>query len=176
MPAAVQDFRNYSYSNDRILACGKYLGKNTYWKIFVIENLIRIIIHSILSIQYHKGSEWWDDLAGDAKKSYERNKQRYLNQEAQLYSTPGLHPLYFVDIKDLNEIIRANKPLFVTVLSEKIIDNMLVKIEDIRIPRNIVAHMNFPNKTDRDRINVFYTDLQKIIELVSSKTQEILIP
>ena len=78
MPAARQDFREYSYSNDRVLACGKYLGNNTYWKIFVIENLIRIMIHSILSVQYHKGTEWWEDLAGDAKKSYERNKQRYV--------------------------------------------------------------------------------------------------
>ena len=177
MPAAVEDFRKFSYSTARLYASGKYLGKNTYWKIYFLENVLRLIIHTVLAAQYYKDKEWWEDLAGEgAKNSYKRNRKRYLTQDAKLFSIPGKHPLYYIDIKDLNEIIRANRPLFAPVVSDKLLDSLIVKIEEIRIPRNIVAHMNFPTKTDKNRIDLFFDDLNIIVEIVLEKTKKILIP
>ena len=175
MPSSI-DFRKYVFSNDRILKTGKYLGRNIYWKVFTIENLLRVIIHSILSIQYYKGIEWWDDLAGSAKEHSEKNQRRYSKDDAKFYSTPGKHPIYYVDLLYLNEIIRANRPLFEPVFNNRMLDKLIVTIEDIRIPRNIVAHMNYPNNTDIERINTFFSDMNIYLELVKKKKFELIIP
>jgi len=40
-----------------------------------------------------------------------------------------------------------------------------------RLPRNIVGHMNWPHKTDRQRIDVVHADLQQLLQsLVASGT------
>jgi len=64
---------------------------------------------------------------------------------------PGRHDIYYVFLPDLNNIIRANSNLLLPVVPD--IDNWMLRIEEIRLPRNIVGHMNFPNKPDRQRID-----------------------
>ena len=56
--AAVHDFRDYSFDKGRIDRCGKFVGRRAYWKLYVIENLLRIFIHSALSVQI--APNWWD--------------------------------------------------------------------------------------------------------------------
>lgn len=170
----LKDFRNYSYSYEQILACGKYLGRGWYWKLYAIENTIRIIIHSILSVQWNETPDWWISLAGEAKKNAQKNINRYLPTETRIFSRPGKHPIYFIDIKDLNEIIRVNSAYFLKIIPN--LDKFMLDIENIRIPRNIIAHMNFPNRTDLNRINVFYDDLQIILDIIKEKKIELKIP
>jgi len=172
-----KDFRNYAFSSHRIEKCGKFLGNFYYWKLFIIENTLRIFIHSVLTVQYtEKGENWWDDLAGEAKNSYERNKKNYLKPEARFFSLPGKHPIYFIDIKDLNEILRANFTLFVPVIGESILNKLILDIETLRIPRNIIAHVNFPKKKDLDRINTFFEDVSVYIDFIKEKNIKVIIP
>ncbi len=174
----IRDFREVSFSQQNVEMCGKFLSRQTYWKLYIIENTLRIIINSVLTVQYHeKGGEWWSDLAGgEAKKNAERNIKRYLTTEAKFFSVPGNHPIYFVDIKDFSSIIRENSNLFIDVLGEKSYNKILVEIENIIIPRNIVAHMNFPTKTDRHRIDTFAQDINVYLEFLNKKDIEIKIP
>lgn len=172
--SGLKDFRSYSFSYDRVKTCGKYLGKNYYWKLYAIENLLRIIIHSILSVQWTETSDWWQALAGKAKKTALDNMNRYLPLETRIFSKPGKHPLYFIYIKDLNEIIRTNKIFFEKVIPR--LDRLILDIENIIIPRNIVVHMNYPNKIDQSRIDVFYNDLQIILDIIKEKKIELKIP
>ena len=174
----ISDFREASFSKQKIEGCGKYLGRQTYWKLYIIENTLRIIINSILSVQYHeKGGEWWADLAGSkAQQNADRNKKRYLVLEAKFFSKPGKHPIYFVDIKDLGTIIRENFSLFVDVFGDKSYNKLVVEIENIIIPRNIVAHMNFPTKTDTKRIDTFFQDINVYLDFLEDKEIEVRIP
>jgi hypothetical protein len=75
-------------------------------------------------------------------------------------SSPGKHDIYFIDLADLNEIIRANSNLFLPLIPD--VDQWMARIEQIRLPRNVVAHMNWPNQTDRQRIDVFYNDVRSL--------------
>jgi len=53
----VLDFRLYSFQPNRIARCGRKIGRDVYWKLYVIENTIRIVIHSVLTAQIN--ANWW---------------------------------------------------------------------------------------------------------------------
>ncbi len=161
----VSDFRLLPFDPQYIARGGKYIGSKTYWKLYSIENIFRIVIHSILSVQI-SGADWWDiavdkDIRGKA----ERFKNNYLKKS--WHGKPGSHNIYYIDLKDLNEIIRANANLFDPVVPN--LDKWMVGIEELRLPRNVVAHMNFPSDTDMKRIDVFYDDCLNLMTIVQSK-------
>jgi hypothetical protein len=54
------DYRNFNWDIFVLTSYGKELGKNYYWKIYVSENIIRIIIHSVLKVQV--GPNWWNHV------------------------------------------------------------------------------------------------------------------
>ncbi len=172
MPKAL-DFRQLPFGTDAITKGGKYIGRKTYWKLYAIENIFRIVIHSILSIEITKPDNWWD-VAVDVtiKQKAERFKTNYLKKA--WHGKPGAHDIYYIDLKDLNEIIRANANLFDPVIPN--LDKWMLGIEDLRLPRNVVAHMNFPSSIDVKRIDVFYEDCLKLISLVEAKNIPLMIP
>src|SRR5207245_6824364 len=123
MPAAV-DFRTRAFNADNVDASGKSIGRKVYWKLYASENLVRIIIHSVLSAQI--GANWWD-VAVDAgiKKQIERFKTSYKQQP--WHSHPGAHDIYYTYLADMNEIIRSNSHLFLPVITD--IDQWIARIE-----------------------------------------------
>lgn len=152
------DFRLYSFDPSRVESSGKYVGRNIYWKLHFIENIFRVIINSVLSAQI--GPEWWATAVdGKIRARAKRFKKDYLKRP--WHTAPGSHNIYYVHLQDLNEIMRANSHLFLPVLPE--IDSWIARIEQLRLPRNIVCHMNFPNPTDRKRIDVFWFDCKSLI-------------
>lgn len=163
MPAA-QDFRLSQFDVSAVGKGGRFIGRQTYWKLYSIENIFRVVIHSVLSVQFPQ--DWWtgavDGIIQGKALRFQRN---YLSKG--WHGKPGTHGIYYVDLKDLNEIIRANANLFTPVIPD--LDKWIVGIEDLRLPRNVVAHMNFPTKTDIKRIDVFYDDCQHLISVLQNK-------
>lgn len=166
----IRDFRILAQFDQKAVdTSGKSVGKRVYWKLYVIENLYRIIIHSILSSQISQN--WWCFATDSGIQSKaEGFKKKYLSRP--WHTTPGPHEIYYVDLYDLNEIIRANSHLFSPVIQD--IDQWIVKIESIRLPRNVVAHMNFPSQTDRQRIDTLYKDLKTLINFIQCQSSVIL--
>jgi len=163
MPSVI-DFRLSPFDSNSIEKCGKYLGRQTYWKLYAIENLFRVVIHSILSLQ--TPTDWWSVAVDkEIQKKAQRFRENYFKKI--WHSRPGTHSIYYIDLIDLNEIIRANANLFYPVIPE--LDKWMLGIEELRLPRNVVAHMNFPSSTDIKRIDVFYADCLKLIDLVQTK-------
>lgn len=153
------DFRNKPpFSIASLNRSGIFVGKNIYWKLYVIENIYRVIIHSVLSIQI--GSNWWT-IAVDKKiqQKAQNFKQDYLKQP--WHSIPGSHDIYYAQLYQLNEIARVNSHLFISLIPD--IDLWIARVETLRLPRNIVAHMNFPNSTDKKRIDVLYNDFKNLL-------------
>lgn len=149
------DFRSVKvFELSQIGVSGRDIGRHVYWKLYAIENMVRVIIHSVLSGQID--SNWWAKAAGlTLQKKAQGFREKYLSRP--WHSVPGSHDIYYIDLLDLNEIIRANSHLFLPSIPD--IDQWMARIEQIRLPRNVVAHMNWPNVTDRKRIDVFYEDL-----------------
>ena len=55
--ASTKDFRAYAFDFSRVNAAGKSVGKGAYPKLYTIENLVRVLTHSVLVTQV--GPNWW---------------------------------------------------------------------------------------------------------------------
>ena len=154
----VADFRLAQFAADRVDACGKHIGRHTYWKLYAIENLFRIVVNSVLTAQLGPG--WWT-TAVDPRIQGEAQRSRNRYSARPWHTQPGNHDLYFTNLSELVEIIRVNSHLIVRVIPD--INDWIVKIEHIRLPRNIVGHMNFPTSTDQQRIDVLYSDCRALV-------------
>ncbi len=161
---ASKDFRAFPFDAGRITRSGKSLGRQTYWKLYAIENIFRVLIHSVLSAQIKP--DWWT-YAVDATIQDKAKRFKVSYTKKSWHGKPGLHDIYYLDLKDLNEIIRANAHLFDPVVPS--LDRWMVLIEDLRLPRNVVAHMNFPTATDISRIDVCFNDCSTLLPLVQKK-------
>ncbi len=155
----VRDFREYSFDTVRIDRCGRFIGRRSYWKLYAVENLLRIFIHSALSAQI--SPTWWDVAVDPGiRKNAEKFMSRYASRP--WHTLPGQHGVYYVFLSDLNRIISANSNLLLPVVPD--IDAWIAKIEEIRVPRNLVGHMNFPSEPDRRRIDRIYTEIPALIQ------------
>lgn len=164
--AALADFRLSQFDHNSVGKCGKYIGRQSYWKLYAIENFFRVVIHSVLSIQIR--SDWWNIAVDETiRNKVERFQSNYLKKV--WHGRPGTHGIYYVDLKDLNEIMRADSNLFDPVIPD--LDKWIVGIEELRLPRNVIAHMNFPSKTDVKRIEVFYDDCLELVSLIQNKVE-----
>jgi hypothetical protein len=61
----------------------------------------------------------------------------------------------------------ASRHLFEKVIED--VDSWIVKIEGVRLPRNLVGHMNFPNREDRKRIDKLYGELSTLVQKLERK-------
>lgn len=167
----VEDFRDYPFARSLVRKSGRYLGRHSYWKLYAIENFLRVMLHSILSVQI--AVTWWDTAVDkNMKKDVERTKRAYAKKP--FHTSPGKHEIYYLYLSDLNKIMVANSNLFLPVVPD--IDSWIRKIEGIRIPRNLVGHMNFPNQTDRERIDKLYRELGRLVAKLDKKGFRLQIP
>lgn len=157
MPA-VRDFRSFRFDAVRVDRCGRFVGRQIYWKLYAIENLLRMVIHSVLSAQI--SPQWWN-LAVDprVRKRAQDFRQQYIRRP--LHALPGRHDIYYVFLSDLNNIMRANSHLFMPLVPD--VNQWIGKIESVRLPRNIVGHMNFPNPYDRQQIDQMYSEFPSLL-------------
>jgi hypothetical protein len=153
--SAAKDFRAFGFDPAKIRKAGSAIGRAPYMKLYTIENIVRVLIHSILSAQVGPG--WWTVSVDPTRQQKATNfRQKYLNKP--WHGMPGTHDIYYLDLADLNEIIRANLPFFRVVIPE--IDQLMTQLELIRLPRNIVCHMNWPTKIDKQRIDLLLHDME----------------
>lgn len=170
MPA-VRDFRNYSFRPSRIDRCGRDVGSKIYWKLYAIENTIRIVIHSVLSVQINPS--WWS-VAVDARIVAKAQRFRASYAARPRNARPGVHDIHLVFLSDLTEIIRANSHLFMPVVPST--NQWIATLESIRVPRNLVGHMNFPNAFDRTAIDYAYLQLPALLGHLAASSVPIDIP
>src|SRR5690242_12535997 len=134
----VTDFRTSSFATGRIVACGRFVGRSSYWQLYAIENIFRVLIHSVLSVQI---DPMWMAIVvtGDWNKQLQKRKHDYLTQPGG-GTLPGRHDIYYLFLKDLTKILTAHSQLFIQSVPN--IDQWIVDLEKILMPRNIVGHMN----------------------------------
>lgn len=164
MPSAVTDFRSRPFDIANVDRSGKDIGRKVYWQLYGVENLVRVLVHSILSVQF--GPDWWEQSV-DKKINQKAIRRREGYENTPWHSSPGGHDIYYIDLADLNEIIRANRNLFEPVMGH--VDEWIAKIGQLRVSRNLVAHMNWPSPADRQRIQGFHADVKALTDRVSAQ-------
>jgi len=156
--SAVVDYRTIPFNLTNVGSSGKYIGDSIYWKLFAVENLIRVLIHSVLSAQY--GTHWWKvAVDSDLSEDVIRLQRYYAKQPRR--TAPGRHEIYYVYLRDLNRIILTHIHLFRPLIAD--IDQLMTRIEEIRLPRNVVGHMNWLNILDKQEIDATYSELKRIV-------------
>lgn len=170
MPAP-RDFRKFAFSFDRVERCGKYIGRYNYWKLYAIENILRVVVNSVLSKQINPN--WWVvGVDPDVQKKAAKVRASYASKP---WHTPaGSHDIYYVFLPDISNIMRANSHLIAPVIPS--IGLWIKRVDDIRIPRNLIGHMNFPNLADRQRIDALHRDVGSLVTTVQSRGLPIAIP
>lgn len=157
MPIPV-DYRTLTYKSNLVADSGKYLGRNVYWKLYVFENIIRTIIHSVLTVQI--APNWWFFVA-DKKLKDKVNFIKMDYASNPRHTKPGNHEIYYIFLKDLNRIIFLNLGLFRPIVPD--IDQWVVQIENIRLPRNVIGHMNWLGKSDKIEIDIAYKKAKSLV-------------
>jgi hypothetical protein len=157
------DFRRRAFNIANVRASGRDVGREVYWKVYAVENLIRVVIHSVLSVQVNPN--WWkQSVDATLQGKIAGRMTSYANQP--WHSTPGKHEIYYTFLSDLNAIITAHSHLFIKLIPD--IHQWIARIEQMRLPRNIVGHMNWPHAADRQRIDVFYADVQALVSKLAT--------
>ena len=167
----LRDFKEFAFLPRRVDRCGRNVGSTSYWKLYSIENTVRVIIHSVLSKQISK--QWWG-TAVNPTVAKEAQKRRARHAAKPKHANPGSHDIYLINLFDLTEILRVNSHLFVPIIPET--DQFLVVLESIRMPRNILGHMNFPNAYDRNAVDTAYKQLPTILDRLTAGNVPIAIP
>ena len=116
---------------------------------------------------------WWAEAVNPTLKKQAQNRRLQYAAKPK-NALPGTHDIYLIFLRDLTEIIRANSHLFIPVIPT--IDEWIVTLEEIRVPRNLVGHMNFPNAFDRIAIDRTYSQLPSLLRHVAAYPVSISIP
>ena len=167
----VRDFRGYSFQPERIDRCGRHVGLRIYSKLYVIENTLRVVIHSVLTANI--SPDWWS-VAAD--KTMRDDAQRFRKRYAvkPQHASPGKHDIHLTFLSGLTEILRIHRHLFLRAVPD--IDQWIAALEQILLPRNLVGHMNFPNTFDRNAINSAYLKLPSLLRNLAKNNIAVQIP
>jgi len=152
------DYRTLAFSERTVTSYGKVLGKNYYGKIYASENLIRVVIHSVPCVQVD--SNWWARVVdGDIRKEAERIRNDYLSKSPP--RIPGSHDIYCTYLSGIERILFKNRGFFEPLIPE--IDDIIIGLNRVRLPRNLTGHMNILNSNDRKAITDFYQLCRMVI-------------
>lgn len=146
------DFRNKPYNLNSIVFSGKYSGNRFYYKLFIIENLIRIILHTILTNESPSTSNWWNDCVPNyLKKPWHRRSPH--------------HGVYHLFLKDLIDILRRNRPLIEPHVSN--FNELILEIELFNNARRKIAHTKYLNADDLDKLDNLYSRTKSLIKKIN---------
>jgi len=130
-----------------------------YKIMFDLERLLRVFISNILQENFEDG--WLKGIPiriiNKCEKRALREKETY--QETNMEDSNLI--INYADFKDLKDIIIKNWSLFEAYFIRKeLIEN---KLEELEIPRNIIAHNRIISTIELDRISVYANDLKRCI-------------
>lgn len=136
-----------------------------YAKLYVFENSVREVIKRVLCKKY--GSAWWDQCISG--KIQDKTSVRMKDDERNAWhSRRGNHPIYYVDMPDLGQIIATRwKHDFKGLLPN--LEWISVRVKEISRSRNTVDHHNPLRAKDRRLIELYFSHWFDQIESVKDQ-------
>jgi hypothetical protein len=141
------------------------LGSDVYPALFELENSIRALVERVLS---PLGSNWWDTRVPNGVK---QAVQRTMNREQQYpyREKRGPRPLHYTNFDDLRKIIiePTNWPSFQSIIVKS--DWFNVKMEEVYMARNNLAHCVPLSADDKSRILILHRDWARLLAAAGIK-------
>jgi hypothetical protein len=141
------------------------LGSDVYPALFELENSIRALVERILAFS---GRNWWDRRVPNGVK---QSVQRTMNKEKQYpyRERRGLRPLFYANLDDLRKIIiePSNWPDFQAIIVKS--DWLSVKMEEVYMARNNLAHCVPLSADDKSRILLLHRDWARLLTTAGIK-------
>jgi hypothetical protein len=139
-----------------------------YPDLYLLENLVRHVIMTILSKKY--GNDWWNNRSIISKKIADKVEDRkHFEGENRWVAKRGVHEIFYTDFADLSRIIAANPAEFRKVFADMEIEAELRKLEPLR---NIIAHNNPLRPKDIKRVQLCLNDLQEQLKNYAEKERK----
>jgi len=156
-------YTSYPLINVNRIRIAHSLGVEIYPLLFILENSIRELINQKLSAV---GSNWWEtEVPAKVKNNVSRTMS--IEKRYPYRDTRGNHPLLYANFSDLKEIILANKDKFSDVILD--FDWFKVKMEEVYMARNNLAHCVPLSSDDRARIAIFHRDWARLLDATLKK-------
>jgi len=140
---------------------GNLITKNVraYKILFELERLLRRFITEVLHKHYEDG--WLKGVPKDILKKCEERASRERKTYQEVYTNDSNLVIDYADFRDLNKIIIKNWSIFEPCFIRKdLIEN---KLEELEMPRNIIAHNRIISNTEMNRISVYANDLKSCV-------------
>jgi hypothetical protein len=138
---------------------------NVYPDIYVLENILRYVVMTVLEEKH--GKQWWIEpnvVSNRVKESVEGRKQ--LELANRWVSKRGAHEIFYTNFNDLSKIIHSNPNYFKQVFADLPIEAEIKKLEK---SRNIIAHNNPLPEKEVKRIEICLDDLKKQLQVFVEK-------
>lgn len=128
---------------------------NSYVVMYIFENSLRTLIDAAL--RNVAGAKWWESPSVSSKIRQKALTRMAATRENRWCSQRGQHPMCYVDLGDLISIVTTNWAVIEPYIKESQ-DWVRVKLGEIELSRNIVAHHNPLERRDIDRVALYFED------------------
>ena len=138
---------------------------DVYSVVYIFENSVRNLISSVLEAAH--GDKWWEATVGTKIKNNVKERMGK-EQRKRWHGKRGAHPIFYTDIDDLSSIIATNWEDFRQIFDDQ--QWVSVKIAEIEMSRNVIAHNNPLEDLDVSRLKF---NLRDWLNQISEWTQQI---
>jgi len=161
--------KNLQFLPDDIKDKGKEMSE-VYTYLYCVENSLRLFIEKNFLLKI--GNQYWSKIAipNSVKKSIQVRKD--LEGKNLWIGIRGNSELFYLDFKELSNIIISNWDLFKEYFPDQHWLN--VKIEELGNCRNLIAHNSYISALERDVIRLNYNQILKQIAIVDEKKATII--
>lgn len=133
---------------------------NAYKILFELERLLRAFISKVLQLNFSDG--WAKGIPEKIIRKCETRASREKETYQDIYDDDSNLIIDYADFKDLKEIILKNWPMFDMYFGKREIIEQ--KLDELEVPRNIIAHNRIISNTELSRIKVYANDLKRCID------------
>lgn len=148
-------------------SCGRSRNLTSFPFFLDLENVIRELIIKVMISQY--GINWWDNSDIDTSLVGKANRNKTNETTNSLHDNFELHPIFYLDFKDLQKIIddedakhTINKP-FQDIFNNYDNVNIIGKIGEARDLRNRVMHGKYLTEENLNTIRVICGQLHRFL-------------
>ena len=160
--------KSFQLLPDDIKDKGKEMSE-VYIYLYCVENSLRLFIDNVFISKVGNDYLTKISIPYSVKKSIQVRKE--LEQKNQWIGIRGNVDLFYLDFKDLSNIIVANWDLFKEYFPDQHWLN--VKIDELGNCRNLIAHNSYVSSLERDVIRLNYNQILKQITIVETRKEAV---
>jgi Swt1-like HEPN len=109
--------------------------------LYVLENSMREVIKRAMSDA--AGADWWStELTTSKLRDVHTLSAKRMKNERSWHQRRGSHPIDYVDLDDLGQIIVGKAPIFFPAVIQEEVDWFRNFMKELAPSRNVVCHMN----------------------------------